>query len=33
MLEPDPDASTQAFNPGAGWLPTTLVIRARKVGI
>jgi SAM-dependent methyltransferase len=33
MLEPEPDASTQAFNPGAGWLPTTLVLRARKEGI
>lgn len=33
LLEPDPDASTPEFNPAAGWLPTTLVIRARKEGI
>lgn len=32
MIEAEPDARTQAFNPAAGWLPTTLVIRARKVG-
>jgi SAM-dependent methyltransferase len=33
LLEPEPDPRTQAYNPAAGWLPTTLVVRARKVGI
>jgi SAM-dependent methyltransferase len=33
LLEPEPDPRTQAFNPAAGWLPTTLVVRARKEGI
>lgn len=33
ILEPDPDPNTQVFNPAAGWVPTTLVIRARKEGI
>ncbi len=33
LLEPEPDPRTQAFNPAAGWLPTTLVVRARKQGI
>jgi len=33
VLEPDPDPRTQAFNPAAGWLSTSLVIRARKEGI
>ncbi len=33
VLEPEPDPRTQAFNPAAGWLPTSIVIRARKVGI
>jgi SAM-dependent methyltransferase len=32
LLEPEPDPRTQAFNPAAGWLPTSLVIRARKIG-
>jgi SAM-dependent methyltransferase len=33
VLEPDPDPTTQSFNPAAGWVPTSLVIRARKEGI
>ena len=33
VVEADPDPRTQAFNPAAGWLATSLVIRARKEGI
>lgn len=33
LLEPEPDARTQAYNPAAGWVPTTVVVRARKQGI
>jgi SAM-dependent methyltransferase len=33
VLEPDPEPSAHHLNPAAGWLPTSVVIRARKVGI
>ena len=33
VIEADPDRGAQAFNPAAGWLATSLVIRARKEGI
>lgn len=33
VIEPEPDPATQTYNPAAGWLPTSVVLRARKEGI